>query len=85
MYIDYESKYKVGQKLYYLRRDEIQEVEIVGIKVTFAEGPYYNNSAKFEEFYRIDDINKSCLSEKDLERQFYTSKKDLLKHIVDQM
>lgn len=85
MHIDYESKYSVGQKLYYLRGGNVKEAEIVGIKVSFTEGPYYDGSAKFEEFYKINDDRSSCLKEKDLERQFYTSKKDLLKHIVDQM
>ena len=85
MCIDYESKYQVGQKLYYLRDNKVEEAEIVGIRVSFKEGPYYDGSEKFEEFYKINDIRGCCLKEKDLERQFYPSKKDLLKHIVDQM
>ena len=85
MRIDYESKYQVGQKLYYLRGSKIEEAEITGINISFKEGPYYGGSEKFEEFYKINDIRSSYLKEKDLERQFYTSKKDLLKHIVDQM
>lgn len=85
MYIDHESKYQVGQKLYYLSKDKIQEAEIVGIRASFAEGPYYNGSAKFEEFYRINDNRNSYLTEKDLEERFFMSKKDLLKHIVDQI
>lgn len=85
MRIDYESKYQVGQKLYYLRGNKVEEAEIIGIKVSFKEGPHYDGSEGFEEFYKINDFRSSCLKEKDLERQFYTSKKDLLKHIVDQM
>lgn len=85
MYINYETKYEVGQKVYYLRDNKVEEAEIVGIRVSFKEGPHYDGSEEFEEFYKINDIRSSCLKEKDLERQFYLSKKDLLKHIVDQM
>ena len=85
MCIDYKSKYQVGQKLYYLRGNKVEEAEIVGIRVSFKEGPYYDGSEKFEEFYKINDFRSSCLKEKDLERQFYASKQALLKHIVDQM
>lgn len=86
MEICYKSKYLEGQKLYYLDKDTIKEATIVGIRATFKSGTYYKSSP-FEEFYAIRDSNERLitLTEKDLEKNYFLTKKDIAKHIIDQM
>ncbi len=85
MSIEYESKYQVGQKLYYLDGSKIKEAEIVGIKIAFQEGPYYKGDTPLKTLYKVNDGVSPTLTEEELERRFYISKQALVKYIVDQM
>jgi hypothetical protein len=84
MSINYETKYQVGQKLYYLSKGEVKETSIIGIKCVFKEGEYFNGSPELEEFYIIADCRGTYVLASNVENKYFLSKKDIIKHIIDQ-
>lgn len=87
MEINHVTKYEVGRTLYYLTNGRIKEAHIIGVRCSFKEGDYYDNSKLFEEFYVIEEANRcrSTLSANDVPNNYFLSKKDILKYIADQI
>lgn len=87
MEINYITKYELGQALFYLKEGTIKKAHIVGIRCTFKEGDYYNNSSLFEEFFviREEDNTQQALTAKCIAKKYFLSKTDILKHIADQI
>lgn len=87
MKINYESKYKVGQTLYYIENNEVKEATIVGISVKMVEGSFYRTTPAFEEFYTIkeSDTKYPHFTEKNLEDHYFADLKSIAVHIMNQI
>lgn len=76
MEVNIKTKYEVGTTLYYLYHDKIKEVVIENVKIE-----YWSNPMKLKIGYYID--GRWCLE--DNLSEYYESKADIIKQLVEQL
>lgn len=71
-----ETKYNLGDKFYKLYENNIREYVVSSIRVCVGRG--YPDETHCYELKYLDNNYTRCFTEEELERMFFTSKKDMM-------
>lgn len=87
MELKVETPYSVGDVLYYLEGTIIKTRTIMGIKALLREGSYFGKSSPRVEvqYYLSGNPEYNGLMQDHLDKFYFRSKTDILKHIADQL
>lgn len=86
MEVNLETKYSAGDILYYIEENNIKRTMVEGVSIVIKEGPYYSDHTKRLEIkYYVTRKLGECIPEDAMEKEFFRSKTDILKHIAEQV
>lgn len=87
MEIRIETPYSIGDVLYYLDGSTINSRTIIGVKATLREGSYFGKSCPRAEiqYYLSGNPEYNGYMRDHLDKNYFKSKKDILKQIADQL
>ena len=85
MDIKIRTKYNIGDTLYFINKDKIRSATIDGISIKCKKGSYYNPEILEISYHLNSDVFTDNCLESNIDRSYYESKADIIKHFADQL